>query len=185
MKYLISPAWRNRIRILHRDLGFVMVGVCLIYGISGILMNHIESGDPAYRTEKGNTAFPPNLSGETLTSAWQAREELPELKKALDAAGGRYTLMLQGGSGVYDPQTGVAAFEISKRRPLIYWMTQLHYNHVKGWSVMGDVFAGALLFFAVSGLLIVPGKAGITGRGKWYLLLGLLIPILYILLSVK
>jgi hypothetical protein len=160
-----------------------MVGACLIYGISGILMNHIEKGDPAYRTERGNAAFPPNLSKETLTAEWKARKELPPLNKALDAGGGRYTLMLRGGSGAYDLPTGAAVFETSRKRPLIYWMTQLHYNRVKGWSAMGDVFAGALLFLAVSGLLIVPGKTGIAGRGKWYLLLGLLIPIIYVILS--
>jgi hypothetical protein len=48
---------------------------------------------------------------------------------------------------------------------------------------MGDLFAVSLIFFAVSGLLMVKGKNGIAGRGKWYLIVGIIIPILYIILS--
>jgi hypothetical protein len=48
---------------------------------------------------------------------------------------------------------------------------------------MADFFAASLIFFAVSGLLIVRGKQGVSGRGKWFLLLGLLIPVVYVLLA--
>jgi uncharacterized membrane protein YhdT len=39
------------------------------------------------------------------------------------------------------------------------------------------------MFLAVSGLFIVKGKKGIAGSGKWYLLAGLLIPLLYVIFS--
>ncbi len=48
---------------------------------------------------------------------------------------------------------------------------------------MADIFAGSLIFLAISGLFMVKGKHGITKKGKWYLIIGLLIPILYILLA--
>ena len=48
---------------------------------------------------------------------------------------------------------------------------------------MGDFFAFSLVFFAISGLFMIKGKNGIAGRGKWYLLIGILIPIIYMILS--
>ena len=42
---------------------------------------------------------------------------------------------------------------------------------------MADIFAVTLIFFAISGLFMIKGKKGIAGRGKWYLLIGLLIPL--------
>jgi len=48
---------------------------------------------------------------------------------------------------------------------------------------MADLFAIGLIFFAISGLFMVRGKRGIAGRGKWFLIIGLLIPIAYILLA--
>jgi len=58
-------------------------------------------------------------------------------------------------------------------------MNRLHYNRVKGWSPIADFFAGSLILLAITGLFIVKGKKGLAGSGKWYLLIGLLIPILY------
>jgi hypothetical protein len=170
-------------RIIHRDLGYLMVGVCLVYGISGVLMNHLNGKDPAYRIEQKNFLLSGNLSKDEFVALWKERKDVPEINKISDSGNGQYRLMLRGGSGVYDPQTGRVDYEIAERRLLVYWINRLHYNHVKGWSVMGDIFAVSLVFFAVSGLIMVPGKRGIAGRGKWYLLAGLLIPVIYICLS--
>ena len=48
---------------------------------------------------------------------------------------------------------------------------------------MADLFAVSLIFFAVSGLFMVPGRKGFLGRGKWFLLVGLLIPAVYVLFT--
>jgi hypothetical protein len=183
MKFSINARFRKWVRIVHRDLGYAMVGICLVYGISGILLNHLNGKDLAYSRETKTMALAVNLTPAQVESLWKEREDLPELKKVLSSGSGAYSLMLKGGAGAYDPQTGQVDYEISKKRLLIYWLNQLHYNRVKGWSVMGDIFAGSLLFLAISGLIIVPGKNGIAGRGKWYLLAGLLIPVIYILLA--
>ena len=47
----------------------------------------------------------------------------------------------------------------------------------------GDFFAVSLVFFALSGLFMIKGKNGISGRGKWFLLIGLLIPVLYVIFA--
>jgi hypothetical protein len=160
-----------------------MVGVSLIYAVSGILLNHLKDGDdPAYRIYRRQHTFAKGLSGEQLNAAWNAQPNLPQLRKILDDEGG-YRVMLRGGTGLYNPQTGTADYEVSRRRTLIYWINRLHYNKVNGWSPMADFFAVALIFFALSGLLMVKGKRGVAGRGKWYVLLGMAIPAACVLLA--
>lgn len=170
-------------RIIHRDVGFLMVGICLVYAISGILLNHMNGADPAFRTEEATIQFSPNLSREELTIAWNDKKDIPTLNKILLLDEDHLRLMLDGGIGVYNKINGSVDYEKYTKREFIYWINKLHYNKVKGWSIMGDLFAGSLIFFALSGLIMVRGKNGILGRGKWYLAIGLFIPILYIILA--
>jgi hypothetical protein len=88
-------------------------------------------------------------------------------------------LFLEAGTGVYNSSNGSLHYERHEKRVLIYWMNSLHYNKVKGWSPVADIFAGSLIVLAITGLFMVKGKRGITGSGKWYLLIGLLIPIIF------
>lgn len=180
-KLSISPKIRKWIRVIHRDLGFVMVGLSLVYAISGILLNHMNGKDPSYKTKHKTEMLERGLTTEEVKKVWQSDPGRPQLNNVGESSG-KYRLMLQGGLGEYDPVTGVVEYQTSKRKPFAYWVNQLHYNRVKGWSPMADLFAGSLIFLAVSGLFMVKGKHGIAKRGKWYLIIGLLIPILYILL---
>ena len=182
MKWSISPKTRKWIRILHRDLGYVMVGLCLVYGISGFLLNRIDKRDPSYKVEQRTMTFDKGLTQDEFKKAWLLESGHPTLN-SIGETGGKYRLLLQGGIGEYDPSTGVAQYETSKRKPLAYWVNQLHYNRVGGWSLMADIFAVGLIFFALSGLFMVKGKHGIGGRGKWYLIVGLLIPNVYVLVG--
>ena len=92
-------------------------------------------------------------------------------------------MIFEGGVGIYNIKTGNADYERYTRRPFIYWVNRLHFNRLHGWSYAGDFFAVSLIFFAISGMLMVKGKNGLRGRGKWYLLVGILIPILYIIFA--
>jgi uncharacterized membrane protein YhdT len=48
---------------------------------------------------------------------------------------------------------------------------------------MADFFAASLIFLALSGLFIVKGKRGLAGSGKWYLIAGILAPVIYVILN--
>jgi len=173
------------LRIIHRDLGFLVVGVTLVYGISGILLNHMKGKDPAFRTEAKNLQLPANLSNAELSDAWQADKSLPPLKRIMQIDETNSRVFIDGGVGVYDSSTGSLSYERHKKRVLVYWINRLHYNKVNGWSPVADFFAGSLILLAITGLFIVKGKRGITGSGKWYLLIGLLIPILFGILFMR
>ncbi|MDR0686429.1 MAG: PepSY-associated TM helix domain-containing protein [Dysgonamonadaceae bacterium] len=171
------------LRVIHRDLGFLVVGMSVVYGISGIYLNHLDGKDPAYRTEVGFVQLPPGLSGEKLSEVWKSDPRLPSLKKVIRIDESHFRLMLEGGVGVYSSLDGHTDYEKHTKRAFVYWINRLHYNKIKDWSPVADFFAVSLLFLAVSGIFLVKGRRGITGSGKWFLLAGLLIPLLYILLQ--
>ena len=167
------------LRVIHRDLGFFVVGITLVYGISGIILNHLSGKNPAFRTEAKTIQLPANLTDAELSDVWRADKNLPALKRIMPIDENQSRLFLDGGIGVYHSANGSLSYERHQKRVLVYWINRLHYNKVKGWSPVADFFAGSLILLAITGLLMVKGKRGIAGTGKWYLILGILIPILF------
>ena len=173
------------LRIIHRDLGFLVVGITLVYGISGIILNHLGTSYPAFRTEKRTIHVSPHLTETELSDIWVADDQLPALKQILRLDENRLRLFLDAGTGVYNSTDGSVYYETHKKRTLVFWMNRLHYNKVKGWTAVADFFAGALILLAITGIFIVKGKKGIAGSGKWYLIAGILIPVLFGLLFLR
>ena len=60
----------------------------------------------------------------------------------------------------------------------------LHLNRgKKAWTYFADAYAAGLLFLAISGLFMIPGKKGLFGRGAVFLAIGIAVPVLYVTLS--
>lgn len=182
-----TPPKKNHIlkkwlRIIHRDLGFFMVGISLIYGISGILLNHMKGKDPAYKTVEEVLLFDKDLSKDQLTQEWNNRANLPNIKLVREGKMS-HQVLLDGGIGIYNIQTGELSYEYHTKRPFVYWINKLHYNKVGGWTIMADLFAVSIIFFAISGLFMVSRKNGVMGRGKWYLIAGICVPLIYIIIN--
>jgi hypothetical protein len=58
----------------------------------------------------------------------------------------------------------------------------LHLNNLKGiWTWVADVFALALMILALTGMTMMKGDRGITGRGKYFVGAGLLVPISFLI----
>ena len=183
MRWWKSNDVRRWLRIIHRDLGYLMVGICLVYAISGILLTHMNGKDPAYRSSSYTLTFPVGLDQKQLAALWQEDTSRPALRNIRPVDTDHSRLVLQGGIGVYNAADGTLDYEMHRKRELVYWINKLHYNRVEGWSFMADLFAVSLIFFAVSGLFMVPGRKGFLGRGKWFLLVGLLVPAAYVLFT--
>ena len=167
------------LRVIHRDLGFLVVGITLVYAISGIILNHLSGSDPAFHTETKTIQLPVNLTETELSASWIADNKLPPLKRIMRIDEGSLRVFLEGGIGIYHASNGNLSYETHQKRLLVYWITRLHYNQGKGWRPVADFFAGSLILLAITGLFIVKGKKGLAGSGKWYVLIGILIPILF------
>ena len=135
--------------------------------------------DPAYNTEEGNLILPKNLNSTTLSEYIT----IAPTNKLLQMDSTHIQVMLKGGVGFYNVETGIFDYEKHTKKPLVYWINRLHYNRLNGWSIMGDIFASSLILLALTGAVIVRGKKGLAGRGLIYLLIGLAIPILYVIFS--
>ncbi len=166
------------LRSIHRDLGYFVVGITLVYAISGILLNHRGNSNPAAGIKITKQYFPPNLSKEDLELKWSAKKTNPTLNAVVDDKKG-YKLYFEGGTGLYNKGDGKLKIEIVYTKPFINFINQLHYNQKKGWTFFADFFAVSLLFLAISGLVIVKGKNGFWKRGIWLVLFGILIVVIF------
>lgn len=176
--------WRKWFRVVHRDFGYLFFGITLIYSISGIALNHLDDWNSNYIVTQETIRLE---NPERITPAI-TKAEVKELMASYDLDGifknfyfprpGTMKVFLKGGSVVFDLSTGDGILEVVRRRPLFREMNYLHYNPVEIWTWISDIFAGALIILAVTGLFLVRGPKGITRRGAWLTILGIAIPVI-------
>ena len=184
---LRSSSWRKWSRIIHRDLSFFFSGMVLIYAISGIVMNHRDSINPNFSIERKEYK---------ITRQWSDKNEITQADviSLLVPLGEEenYTkyyfpkpdlmkVFLKGGSNLQvEIHTGQATYESVTRRPVISAMARLHYNPGKWWTVFADVFAIGLIIITLTGVIMIKGNMGLTGRGGVKLAAGVLVPLLFL-----
>lgn len=176
--------WRKWNRVIHRDFGYLFFGMTIIYCLSGIAINHMKDWNPNYVivTQEIQLDIPENID-KTFIKNFLSEEEIdnPYLNHYFPSETD-LKVFLKEGTVYVDLETGEGLVELSKRRMFFKPMNYLHYNPVKYWTWYSDIFSGALILVAISGLFIARGKKGITGRGAWMTVLGILIPIVFLLI---
>jgi hypothetical protein len=180
---------RKWIRVLHRDFGYLFAGMTLIYGISGIALNHLDDWNPNYIIEYNELQFPAPMDKSALD-----REHVISLLKGINRENSfknyyfpsdeSLKIFIKGGTIMINLTTGKGYVETIRHRPVFHEVDLLHYNPSRLWTWFSDLFAVALILLAVTGLFMIKGKKGITGRGAWLAAIGIAIPliILYIYL---
>ncbi len=180
--------WRKINRILHRDIGYLFFGMSIIYGISGIALNHIDHWDPSYAIRNETIAIDPDLAAIPVN-----KEEAMEILDHLDVDN-RYKshyypsdniikIFVKGGSVTLYTLTGDGLIETISRRPVFFEFNYLHYNNPGFlWTYFADLYGGGLVIMALTGLFMIQGKKGLSGRGKWYVAAGIVIPAIFLLL---
>lgn len=182
-----SAIFRKWCRIVHRDLSFFFAGMIMIYAISGIFMNHRDSINPHYTVTRSEFKVSADLSDKskvdekTIVSLLEPLDEADNYTKFYYPQPDQIKVFLKGGSSlVIDTKTGNAVYESLKRRPLISSMVQLHFNPGKWWTWFADAFAVCLLIITLSGVVMIKGPKGLWGRGGIELVIGILVPILFL-----
>lgn len=175
--------WRKWNNILHRDVGYLIVALTLVYGISGIAVNHIQDWNPSYSIEKEFLTIAPITATET-------EEVVEEVLKKINVTDSLQDYFRRDPETIelfYDEKnysvdlpTGNVLIETTRPRRVLYEMNQLHLNSPKGiWTYIADLYAFSLIFVAITGIFVLKGKNGITGRGAWLTAIGVLLPVLY------
>ena len=176
-------------RTIHRELSFFLSGMVLIYAISGLVMNHRDTINPHYsisRTELTLNEIPAqdNISRQSIEAIMQQIGVSEQYTKHYFTRENELKVFLKGGSSlVIDLASGKTIYESLRRRPLLSPMARLHYNPGRWWTWFADFFAIGLIVITLTGVIMLKGKRGLWGRGGLELLAGILIPILFLLLS--
>src|SRR5207248_2187598 len=175
------------LRSLHRDTGYVAVGLTLIYALSGLAVNHIADWDPNFRSYATTYELRQPLGADDQAAATTVLQRLGihgSPRQVYRAAPDQLEIRLDKRTFHVNPQTGRVIDEGQKSRFLLRIANWLHLNRgKKAWTYFADAYAVALLFLATSGLFMLPGKLGLRGRGGIFVLLGAAIPVVYIILS--
>lgn len=178
--------WRRVNNVLHRDIGYLVAGLTAIYAVSGIAVNHVADFNPSYREVREELSFAPFSADDRLEEAREIADRLglPGPVDAFRPEPGRLVLLYDGWKVEAVPEAGTATRIALEPRAILHFVNRLHLNHLKGaWTWFADLYALLLLFMAVSGLLVLRGRTGLTGRGKWLVLAGIALPLLAMFLA--
>ena len=179
---------RKWLRILHRDMGYIFFGMSLVYGISGIALNHLDDWNPdyiirTYETDLQDVPAAEAVSREAAGAILGQIDRDYQYRSHFFPRPGVLKIVIKQGSVTVDLDHQKAYTEVIRKRPVFREMNFLHYNKPKKlWTWFSDVFAVALILLAISGLFMIRGKKGITGRGAWLTALGILIPVLFLII---
>ncbi len=180
--------WRRVLRVLHRDAGYVCFGLTLAYAVTGVLLNHLHDWNSNSRVERVARAiapFPdPALFGDG---------DVPGLLGAIgerEAPAGTFRpdpatvqIYFAGGRMITaDLRTGRVEGEVARKRPVLGALNALHLNRAgRAWTIVSDLYAVALAFLAGTGVVVLQGREGFSGRGWRLTVLGVVVPLLVVL----
>jgi uncharacterized protein len=179
--------WRHWFRVVHRDLGYCAVALTIAYALSGLAVNHIEDWNPSYTFSERTVDIGPVPAGgrEQQAAFVVAALELDPREVRGNFAESATTLRVfldEGQEAMVDTRTGQGTLKLLSRRPVLYEINALHLNNLKGaWTYVADVFAVALLVLAITGMTMMKGDRGLAGRGKYFVLAGLAVPVGFII----
>jgi hypothetical protein len=179
--------WRPWLRALHRDIGYVVVGLTFVYALSGLAVNHIADWDPSFRQIERVTALSKPIDADETAAARQVLAELRVTeapKEVYTVDDETFDIVLENRTLHVDRKKQSVFEEGQEPRFFLRLANWLHLNRGKAaWTAIADGYAVLLLFLASSGLFMLPGRKGLLGRGGVLVTLGALVPALYVVLS--
>lgn len=176
--------WRLWLRALHRDLGYLAVGLTFVYALSGLAVNHIADWDPSFVNFEREYSVQGPLPDDDTAAA----EAVLEHAKITETPSDVYRVTDELLEITLEERTlhvtmpdGHVFEEGRSARPFLRIANWLHLNRGKtAWTWFADSYAAVLLFLATSGMFMIAGKKGLFGRGAVLVGVGLLLPVAYL-----
>lgn len=180
---------RKLLRILHRDFGYFIVGMTIVYALSGIYLNHRHDFNPDYKIFI--TDFQVDLPSKSASSANEVQAVLKSIdenviyKKHYLNNQGQIKVFIENGEAVINPETGKGTMQYLQKRPFIFSINMLHRANLGTiWKWVSDLMAVILIFVAVSGLFLLKGKRGFNHWGWWFMIAGIIVPLVFALIYI-
>ena len=160
-------------RIVHRYLGFFLIGIMMVYSVSGIVL--IFRDTDAFKTvEQVEKTLKPGLETEELGKALR----LKRLKITKTENN-----IVYFNNGTYNSETGVANYT-SKQLPVVLdKMTHLHKANTGSPIYWLNIFFGlSLFFFAISSFWMFLPKTNVFKKGMYFTLGGIVLTLVLLFL---
>jgi hypothetical protein len=182
--------WRKWNNIIHRDLGYFLVGLTVIYAVSGFVTNHLREWDSNFIVDKkiiqlvkANVSPNMTVNQALVDDILKQTGETENYKSHFRVSPNHLQIFVKGGIMDINMTTGQAVIERKRNRPVLREFNFLHLNHAgRIWTWIADLYAVGLFLMAITGLFVLKGKNGLKGRGKWFTLAGILVPIIFLLI---
>ncbi|MBN2069048.1 MAG: PepSY-associated TM helix domain-containing protein [Opitutales bacterium] len=171
--------WRKIFRVLHRDLGYFFFGAIVVYGLSGIALNHRRDWNPSYVVHTAVYTVAPqpdNLDADQVRTLLAQQGITGRYKKHYAPDADSIRIFIDGGTATLMPASGQLTVETVSPRPFFHTANKLHFNPGNLWTWFSDFFAVSLILISVTGLFLLRGKNGMRWRGTILVALGILIP---------
>lgn len=178
---------RPWLRALHRDAGYFVIGLTVIYALSGLAVNHIKDWDPSFaqiqRTHRVALPIPhSDADARDYVLSKLGISEVP--REVYRASASELEIVFDERTLHVNATDGKVVEEGQEPRFFLRLANWLHLNRGKrAWTYVADSYAVLLLFLAASGLFMIPGKKGWKGRGAVIALVGVIVPVLYVVFS--
>jgi hypothetical protein len=161
------------IRSLHRDIGFFVVGLTLIYGISGILLIYRETGF-LKQDKQIERQLSPNIKESELGAMLHIRN---------------FTITKTEGdvvyfqNGTYNKTSGIVHYSDKSLPGFLERLNNLHKKSSKDIShIFSTLFGASLLFLALSSFWMLQPKTKTFRRGILFAGSGLFFAIILLFL---
>ena len=178
---------RKLVIATHRDVGYFLAGLTVMYAVSGVAVNHVDDWNPNYvlRTETVEVGELADGSRFQLAGDVLGRMGIDETpRESVRMSPTVLKIFLEGRTLTVALPEGTVHDEVYRRRFVFFETNYLHLNHGKGlWTWIADAYAVGLALLACTGIFIITGKKGLGGRGLKLLIIGLAIPILYLIIK--
>ena len=156
-------------RIIHRYLGFFLVGIMAVYATSGIVLIFRDT-DFLKQEHRFDKQLAPNLSSEDMGQALDLRK-----LKVDKTEGGIYYFQ----EGTYDSATGAASYTLKELPTILEKMTHLHKAKSSEPLFFLNIFFGlSLLFFVISSFWMFMPKTEVFKKGLYFTLGGIVLTLI-------
>ena len=179
----------QNLRSVHRDIGYLFVGLIISFCVSGIMLNHRETWNPVrykydYRKVKTNFHLPKESVNMEGISSFSSQNKLDRFSSYDFRDDSTLVILYIMKDATINLADGMAEINIWRHPPV---STQLYLLHTsfgsENWYIWySDLFALGLIFIAGTGMFLMRGKNSFRKRGWLLAIAGIIIPIIALFL---
>jgi len=141
--------WRKWNNIFHRDLGYLAVGLTIIYSVSGIAVNHVADWNPSYKIERTSfnidvSSFQSPPSDEDISQIVSASKLSGSVESTFMVNPHQIRIFLENQTLDVNLESGEAELESVDERAFLQEFNAMHLNHPKncgrGWRIFMPLY---------------------------------------------